>query len=105
VFFGVLVVLLPVLREGPTPQRLRLLEQRFLVSRRTLYRWRLWWRKVVPKSRWWQAARGLLATPISTEALPGSLLTVFSAIEGTGDRICAFLQFLSFDASSLALGI
>ncbi len=70
VFFGVLVLLIPILREGPTPERLRRLEARFGVSRRTLYRWRRWWRETVPRSRWWQQQRGLFAGGVDGEELP-----------------------------------
>jgi len=95
VFFGVVVLLLPILRDGPSPERLRRLEQRFVVSRRTLYRWRQWWRGVVPQSRWWQGERGHWATPIDPEQLPGSLLAVFSGIEAVPDRVIAVLKRLA----------
>ena len=96
VFFAVLVLLLPILRDGPSPERLRRLEQRFGVSRRTLYRWREWWREVVPQSRWWQAERGYWATPVDPEQLPGSLLAVFSGIESAPDRVIAVLKRLAW---------
>src|ERR1700688_4494044 len=54
VFFGLWVLLLPVLQEGPTPQRLSRIEAVFAVSRPTLLRWRRWWHEVVPRSRFWQ---------------------------------------------------
>jgi len=95
VFFGVVVVLLPILREGPSPERLRRLEQRFAVSRRTLYRWREWWQDLVPRSRWWQSERGHYATPVDAEKLPGSLLAAFSGIEGAADRVVAVLRRLA----------
>ena len=95
VFFGVLVLLLPILRDGPSPERLRRLEQRFAVSRRTLYRWRVWWREVVSRSRWWQGERGHYATPVDSEQLPGSLLAAFSGIEGLQDRVIAVLKRLA----------
>ena len=96
VFFAVLVLLLPILRDGPSPERLRRLEQRFGVSRRTLYRWRSWWREVVPQSRWWQAERGHWATPVDPEQLPGSLLAVFSGIESAPDRVLGVLKRLAW---------
>ena len=95
VFFGVVVLLLPILRDGPSPARLRRLEQRFAVSRRTLYRWRQWWREEVPRTRWWQEERGQFATPVDAEQLPGSLLAVFSGIEAVPDRVIAVLKRLA----------
>jgi hypothetical protein len=80
VFFSLWVLLLPVLREGPTPARLSRLEEVFTVNRRTLLRWRQWWWQEVPQSRFWRARQGDWAIPVSTATLPGSLLAAFAAI-------------------------
>lgn len=95
VFFGVLVLLLPVLREGPTPQRLRRLAEAFAVSPRTLLRWRRWWREVVPRSRFWEATRGRFALPVAVEALPGSLLAAFSQSAEPRQSVLSVLRWLS----------
>ena len=94
-FFGLWVVLLPVLREGPNGQRLSQLEKRFRVSRRTLLRWCRWWRQTFPASRFWQAARGLWVQPVATEALPGSLLAAFANPKGAGVQVLAVLIWLA----------
>ena len=63
------------------------------VSRRTLHRWRRWWRGTFAESRFWQAARGRFRTPISAADLPHGLLDRFA-----GDaraRLIAMLRFLS----------
>lgn len=103
VFFGALVLLLPVLREGPTPQRLRRLAETFAVSPRTLLRWRRWWRAVVPLSRFWEAMRGRFAVPVATEALPGSLLAAFSARAQPREQVVSVLLWLSPLPSELSL--
>jgi hypothetical protein len=95
VYFSVWVLLLPVLREGPTPARLSRLEEVFAVSRRTLLRWRRWWREAVPQSRFWQARRGGWAAPVATAALPGSLLQRFAGIVETSERVRAVLRWLA----------
>ena len=95
VFFGLWVLLLPVLREGPTAQRLSRLEEVFTVSRRTLLRWRQWWREVVPRSRFWQARRGDWASPVAEQALPGSLLVGFSPLAATSERVLSALVWLA----------
>ena len=96
VFFSVWVLLLPVLRDGPTPVRLSQLEEVFAVSRRTLLRWRRWWQQEVPQSRFWQARRGDWAVPVLARALPGSLLDRFaSRAEGMGEQVLAALRWLS----------
>lgn len=102
VFFGVIVLLIPILREGPTPERLRRIEARFGVSRRTLYRWRRWWRETVPRSRWWAQHRGLFAVVVDGEELPGSLLTAFGGIEPIADRVVAVLKLLASLPAGLA---
>jgi len=94
VYFGVWVLLLPILREGPTPERLGRLEEVFAVSRRTLLRWRRWWRELVPKTRFWQARRGRFARPVAAADMPGSLLAAFA--EGSaGERVLALLHWLA----------
>ena len=95
VFFGVVVLLLPVLREGPTPERLRRLAASFSVSSRTLLRWRRWWREVVPRSRFWEATRGRFALPVAIEALPGSLLAAFAQRAEPSERVLSVLLWLS----------
>ena len=95
VFFGVVVLLLPVLREGPTPERLRRLAASFSVSPRTLLRWRRWWREVVPRSRFWEATRGRFALPVAIEALPGSLLAAFAQRAEPSERVLSVLLWLS----------
>ena len=95
VFFGVWVLLLPVLRDGPTRERLRRLEEVFGVSRRTLLRWRRFWREAVPVSRFWEAGRGHFAVPVAAQRLPGSLLEAFTAATDPGGRVVAVLRFIS----------
>jgi hypothetical protein len=95
VFFGVWVLLLPVLRQGPTPQRLSRLEEVFGVSRRTLLRWRRWWRQGVARSRFWQARCGDWSTPVAPETLPGSLVAGFSHLATAGERVLAVLRWLA----------
>ena len=95
VFFGVLVLLLPVLRDGPTPERLGRLCARFAVSVRTVRRWVRFWRETFVTSRVWQAARGRFATPVREGAMPGSLLSAFSEISDTESRVVAVLRLVS----------
>ena len=94
-YFGVLVLLLPILREGPTAERLRRLEEVFGVSTRTLGRWRRWWREVVVASRFWEAMRGRWVPPVAVEAMPGSLLAAFSDLVEPSERVLAVLRWLS----------
>jgi hypothetical protein len=101
VFFGVLVLLLPVLRDGPTPERLGRLCERFSVSVRTVRRWCRFWQETFVTSREWRAARGLFATSVQAEALPGSLLGAFSGISDIGSRVVAVLRLVSLGTQSV----
>ena len=92
VFFGVLVLLVPVLRDG---LRLNRLCERFAVSARTLRRWIRFWRETFVTSRVWQAVRGRFAVPVREEGMPGSLLGAFSEISETESRVVAVLRLVS----------
>lgn len=95
VFFGVLVLLVPVLRDGSNPERLARLRERFAVSARTLRRWIRFWRETFVTSRVWQAVRGRFAGPVCEEAMPGSLLGAFSQISEMQSRVLAVLRLVS----------
>lgn len=95
VFFSVVVLLVPVLRDGPTPVRMRRLCEHFQVSERTVKRWIRFWRETFPTSRTWQAARRWFATPVKTEALPGSLVEAFSHISDLHERMAAVLKVVT----------
>jgi predicted DNA-binding transcriptional regulator YafY len=92
VFFGVLVLLVPVLRDGATRVRLDRLCRTFAVSARTVRRWIRFWRETFVASRVWQSVRGRFARPVREEAMPGSLLDAFSDISDTEDRVVAVLR-------------
>ena len=100
VFFGIVVLLVPILRDGLTPRRFRRLAKRLPVSRRTVRRWCRWWRESLPSTRLWRSARADLAPGTSEALLPGSLLTAFSAVDGLRERLVAMLCWLSDLASS-----
>ena len=95
VFFGVVVLLVPVLRDGPTPTRLERLCAQFAVSRRTLRRWVRWWRETFGSSRFWLASQGLFARPVAGQALPSSLLLAFESLGEGRPQVLAMLRFLT----------
>lgn len=93
VYLAAVVVLVAALRHGVTRARTTQLHELVGVSRRTLIRWRQWWRTTFAHSRFWQAARGRFRTPIAAAALPHRLLDCFP-----GDpraRLLALLRFLA----------
>jgi len=93
VYFGAVVVLACALRDGLTPRRVRELRALLGVDRRTLGRWRQWWREPFVASRFWRATRGRLIPPVAEEALPSSLLERFAQTTPPG-RLLAMLRFL-----------
>jgi hypothetical protein len=95
VFFGMLVLLLPVLRDGPTPERLNRLCETFAVSVRTVRRWCRFWRETFVTSRVWQAARGRFAAPVRGESMPGALLAAFCESSDPESRVVAVLRLVS----------
>ena len=95
VFFAVMVLLVPVLRDGLTPERMGRLRERFQVSERTVRRWVRFWRETFASSRTWQAARGRFATPVRTEAMPASLVEAFSHISDLHERMAAVLKVVT----------
>jgi hypothetical protein len=95
VFLGVLVLLLPVLRDGPTPERLVRLCAAYRVSVRTVRRWCRFWRETFVASRAWQAVRGRFAVPVRAGRMPGALLGAFSEISEVASRVVGVLRLVS----------
>lgn len=94
-YWGAVVLLVPILMEGPTPRRVDRLQRLIGVSARTLRRWRRWWRQIVAGSRWFAAARGSFAPSMVGELLPGSLLEAFSRLADPTERVVAVLRWLA----------
>jgi hypothetical protein len=90
---GVVVVLLTVLRHGATGARVAKLAATVGVSRRTVERWRQWWLEEFPKSSFWRAACGRLASPVDLETLPLSVLECF-AKPTDEEKIIDLLRFI-----------
>jgi hypothetical protein len=92
VFFGAMVVLISAMQSGLNPVQMRRLKELVGVSRRTVLRWRDWWRTVFTESPFWRAHRAL-APAASTADLPASLLQSFDgAIER---QLISLLRFLA----------
>lgn len=93
VFLGAVVVLISALRCGVTPARMRCLEKRVGVSRRTVMRWRQWWCEQFIATPFWRAASSRLMPPLEPAQLPASLLERFA---GAGcDRLVSALRWIA----------
>jgi hypothetical protein len=93
VFAAAVVVLLSALEQGVTRQRARRLREWVGISRRTLGRWRRWWRQEFVQTGFWQAARGRLRRPIREDRMPLSLLEIFGAASAP-ERMVQLLGFV-----------
>jgi hypothetical protein len=92
VYFGAMVVLISAMQGGLTPARMKRLKALVGVSRRTVMRWREWWRTVFTDSAFWRAHRAL-APAASSADLPASLLPSF---DGTLEQqLLSLLRFLA----------
>ena len=97
VFFAAVVLLVPVLRDGPTPPRLERLREQLGVSGRTVRRWCRFWREVFASGRVWAAARARLAVCPRREALPRCMLEAFCG-SGPAERVIGVLRLVSGQA-------
>jgi len=92
VYLAAIVVLVAILRHGVTTARIDRLSQAVGVDRRTVERWRAWWRERFPATPFWKVARATFMPPIDHEHLPASLL---DRLAGDGaDRLVALLRFI-----------
>jgi len=91
VFAFPLILVASALAEGRSGKKLDLLLHELGVDRRTLGRWRSWWREVFPATRFWKVARARFSPPVRFP-LPRSLLSRF---DSTRDGLASLLRFLS----------
>jgi hypothetical protein len=79
---------------GISDRRAAVLRDLVGVSKRTLERWRRWWRDVFAQSGLWRAERGRLAVSVDSSRLPASLLECFGESDNQQGALAA-LKFLS----------
>ena len=92
VYLAALVVLIAILRDGVTAPRMERLSQVVSVDRRTLSRWRGWWRDTFTATPFWRVARAQLMPPVDQAQLPASLLQRFTGDDA--EPLVAALRFL-----------
>ena len=92
VYLAGIVVLIAIMREGATVSRMRRLSELVGVNRRTVERWRAWWRVTFTASPFWQIARAAFMPPVDQDRLPAALLERFAG--SGGEQLIALLRFL-----------
>jgi hypothetical protein len=93
VYLATIVVLVSMMRHGVTEPRVRQLAAAVGVDRRTVARWRVWWREVFTASAFWQAARARFLPAVDHAGLPATLIERFRG-EGT-EQLITLLRFIA----------
>jgi hypothetical protein len=70
VYLAAIVVLVSVMRHGATASRMKRLSEAIGVDRRTVERWRVWWRDGFTATPFWQIARAGFMPPVDHSSLP-----------------------------------
>jgi len=92
VYIAAIVVLIAILRHGATARRMRELTEVIGVDRRTVERWRRWWRDRFSATSFWQIARATFMPPVDQDRLPAALIERFAGDDA--DRLVALLRFM-----------
>lgn len=94
VYVGFVVVLKAALHQGLDATRLARLRLALpQIERRTVERWRRWWRETFATSPFWKAARARFLPPIPEERLPPGLCERFGI--DAPDGVVSLLRFLA----------
>jgi hypothetical protein len=93
VYLAVMVVLIAALRCGPTPERMRVLQDEAGLDERTVRRWKRWWEEMVPASAAWQAGAGTIHCSADLKGMPLSVLKTF--LGSLGEKVGRLLRFLA----------
>jgi hypothetical protein len=92
VYLATVVTLISAMLYGTTPSRLARLEAVSGIDRRTLERWRKWWRSTFTEGAFAQIAMAALLPVLDIDRLPVSLLERFAG--ATTDKLIALLRFV-----------
>ena len=92
VHIAVTVALVAIMCHGATASRVQALMRDIAVDRRTIERWRRWWRDSFTTTPIWQVAWAKLMPPIDQQHRPTSLFERFTG--DIPDRLIALLRFI-----------
>ena len=92
VYLATVVTLISAMRLGTTPARLARLSAVPGIDRRTLVRWRAWWRSTFTDGPFVPIAAAAFMPPLDITGLPVSLLDRFAG--DTEQKLIALLRFL-----------
>ena len=92
VYVAAIVVLIAILMHGVTASRIEGLAQTVRVDRRTVERWRTWWRDAFTATPFWRIARAAFMPPVDQDRLPAALIERFTG--GDQEQLLGLLHFL-----------
>ena len=92
VYLATIVTLISAMCNGLTERRLCKLVEAIGVERRTVARWRSWWRETFTSTSLWRVRSAGFMPPVEREDLPASLLSRFAG--DAGEQLACFLSFL-----------
>lgn len=92
VYLATVVTVVAALQHGAKLAGRRLAEQ-LGVDRRTVARWRDWWRSIFTLTPFWRAASAAFMPPADPQRLPASALERY--LGNDAERLIAFLRFLA----------
>jgi len=95
VYLGAVIILVAAMRQGSSPRRVRELADLFDADRRTINRWRAFWKEYFPLTTFWKVARGRLVPTVTVDVLPRALLEAFVHSEQDRNGWKKLLLFLS----------
>jgi len=93
VYLAAIVVLVSILCHGATASRMQRLSGVISIDRRTIERWRAWWRDSFTTGSFWRSARAAFMPPVDSNRLPASLIERFTGDHA--DRLIALLRFFA----------
>jgi len=92
VYLATVVTVISVMLHGMTPFRLARLSVVSGLDRRTLARWRAWWRSTFTEGAFAPVAMAAVVPPVDIAKLPVSLLERFAG--GPAEKLIGLLRFL-----------
>ena len=94
IYLAAIVVLISIMHNGITASRLEGIGEAVRVDRRTVERWRAWWRDAFTATPFWRIARAAFMPPVDQDRLPAALIERFTGDGGDQEQLLGLLRFL-----------
>ena len=95
VYLAAVVILVSAMQQGPTPRRVRELSRLFGADRRSIARWRVFWREHFPQTSFWKVERAGFMPALEVATLPRALLEAFLRTDDPFEDWKKLFRFLS----------